>query len=107
MVIEAHEKSLRALGRPEGAGRCGEVGVGGDPQKAAAGRAIPKAEPRRKEARGVPVWASPFPLRLLLPPAYNRLPQQPSGCTICEERYVNSFMQIQPLSPLAGLLNPN
>lgn len=49
--------------------------------------------------------ASPFPLRLLLPPALTASPSlpapQPSGCTICEEHYVNE-LYANPASLPAG-----
>lgn len=49
--------------------------------------------------------ASPFPLRLLPPPALTASPSlpapQPSGCTICEEHYVNE-LYANPASLPAG-----
>lgn len=75
-----------------------------------------KTEQDRVEGRGGPRLVSrPSPSGRLLPPACRHVTtspsvpaQQPSGCTICEEHYVNGlYANPSSLPALAGLLNPN
>lgn len=99
MITEALERS-DALGRQDGAG---QFGLGHEWQwygetwgKAAAGRATVGTDGQEGGKWGGGLsWASPFPLGCYclrhvttspFPPA-----QKPSGCTICEEHYVNGL----------------